>query len=122
MNTALQHYKSFVDGIVKISEGVEEVWVRERGWPKLPENDHINKFLGQLNKNQKDVLVQLLNDARHGGIHDTLVYLHDAVSGGEIKLMKEGVEMPVDHFESLYYDWHCRTCGDAWPDERPPQK
>jgi hypothetical protein len=122
MKKAVQFYKDFIDGIVEISDGVEERWVMERGWPKIPENDEINDFMNSLSRPQKRVLVRLLKDARDGGIHDVLVYLHDAISIDNVKLVSSGRELPVNHFESMYYDWVCRREGDAWPDERRSAK
>jgi hypothetical protein len=42
-----------------------------------PENKSINKLLNELTPEQKEVVAQMLQQARDGGIHDVLVYLHN---------------------------------------------
>lgn len=118
MKTPLQHYKDLIDGIVEISEGVLDRWILERGWPDLPENKSINDFLKALTPAQKQIVAQIARESREGGIHDTLVYLHDEVSAGDLRLLNNGLEIPVNTFESMNYDWLCRYKGDRWPDER----
>ncbi|WP_221033313.1 DUF6547 family protein [Actomonas aquatica] len=115
---ALQLYKSVVDGFAQIHEGVHRVWVTERGFPDLPENREKNQFLSELRPDQKEVLVQMLEEARDGGIHDTLVYLHDRMAIEGLRLREGGIEMAHEPFDTqLYYDWVCRRAGDNWPDE-----
>lgn len=114
----INFYKSFVDGLVRIRKSVYNVWIKEKGWPKTPENEEINHFIQTLTDEQKDILSNLMQEARDGGIHDTLVYLYDEMADGLV-IKKENITMPTDPFDSeLYYDWVCRCSGDGWPDEK----
>jgi hypothetical protein len=119
MDDPLQLYKKFIDGLVKIREGVLGRWITERGWPDLPENKKINVLLKLLTNEQKQIVADIAREARDGGIHDTLVYLEDEINLNGMRLMQHGMEFPVDPFDTeIYYDWVCRREGDAWPDEK----
>ena len=120
MDKSLKLYKEIIDGIANLGKGVHRIWVKERGWPKLPKNEHINNYLKNLSDEEKDILVELLESARSGGIHDTLVYLNDRMAIDGLKFIENSVEMAHEPFDTtLYFDWVCRTEGDAWPDEKP---
>jgi len=55
-------------------------------YPVVEGNEAINAFLGNLALTQRELLASMLVDAREGGVHDTLVLLHDrlALNGGAI--------------------------------------
>jgi hypothetical protein len=116
-STALDDYKAFIEALVGIRPDVSAAWVREkRRWPDLPENKAINAFVGKLTDAQREVLAALLQEARDGGIHDTLVYLTDEINLAGLRIVRNGRELPVEPFGTeLYYDWTCRRDGDAWP-------
>jgi hypothetical protein len=116
MKTPIELYKEFLDGLVKCRKGVERRWITAGGWPDRPENKPINELLSQLNPQQRETIARLCEEAREGGIHDALAYMDDEMANG-LRLVKEGVELPIDPFESLHYDWVCRCAGDPWPDE-----
>ena len=119
MDASLELYKQTVDGLANLHHGVHRMWVKERGWPDLPQNKGINEFLRRLNEAEKDILVDLLENARDGGIHDVLVYLNDQMDIEGTRIVQDGVEMAHQPFDTeLYYDWTCRRQGDAWPDEK----
>lgn len=119
MGKSLDLYKSIVDGLADLGKGVYRNWISERGaWPDLPENKPINDFLSKLDPNDKEILIDLLEDAREEGIHDTLVYFYDRMTIDGLKIIEKNVEMTIDPFGTeLYYDWTCRVEGDLWPDE-----
>jgi len=118
LNTPLQIYKNIIDGLVKIYEGIYRIWVMERGWPKTPENKEINEFISKLSNEDKEIVFQILQEARSSGIHDTLVYFNDRMSVDGLRFVENGVEIPVEPFDTeLHYDWVCRREGDEWPDE-----
>jgi hypothetical protein len=118
MVNPLDQYKMFIDGFVAIRPCVTSRWVREdREWPDLPTNQPINEFLSALTPAQKEVLASLLQEARDGGIHDALSYLTDEIHRSGLRIVIDGVELPVEPFDSeMYYDWVCRREGDDWPD------
>jgi hypothetical protein len=119
MANPLKLYKSFIDGLLEIREEVLRVWITRRGWPDLPENRKFNQLREELTPRQRRVVADMLQDARDGGIHDTLVYLHDRICIDGLRLVQNGVEHPVEPFDtSLYWDWVSRREGDTWPDER----
>ncbi len=120
MSTPLQLYKNLIDGLVSRRKGVLGVWIRERGWPDLPENRKFNKLLAQLTPEQRQVVADIAAQARDGGIHDTLVHLHDRICIDGLRLVQRGVELPVEPFDTqLYWDWTARCQGADWPDEQP---
>lgn len=118
----LDYYKRIIDGLVRIRADVDARRLRERaGFPERPENEAINQMLSQASESQINVLMDLIQRARDGGIHDTLAFLGDEMKLNGLRLVQNGVELPVDPFGSeLYYDWVCRCEGDTWP--RPDAK
>ncbi len=118
--TPLQLCKNLIDGLVSRREGVLGLWIRERGWPVLPENQGKNDLLARLTSAQREVVAGIAAQARDGGIHDTLAYLQDEICLGDLRLAWRGVELPVNPFATeLHYDWVARCDGAEWPDERP---
>lgn len=117
-DSPLDFYKRFIDALVEIRPDVSAMWLRDkRPWPDLPENQAINAFVSNLSDDHRTILGDLLQDARDGGIHDTLAYLNDQINLGGVRLVCEGTELPVEPFGTeLYYDWTCRREGDPWPD------
>ena len=119
MSKSLQLYKNIVDELSQIHKGVYRSWTTEKGWPQTPANQKINNFLNKLSIEDKETLADLLEEARDGGIHDTLVNLNDRMSIEGLLFVEDGVEMAHQPFDTeLYYDWMCRRSGDEWPDEK----
>lgn len=120
MSTPLQLYKKLLDGLVSIRTDVLGTWIRDRGWPDLPENRKFNDLLAQLTPEQREVVADIAAQARDGGIHDTLVHLHDQICIDGLRLVQNGIELPVEPFDTqLYWDWTARCLGADWPDEQP---
>src|ERR1700687_6173335 len=116
MNPQLAMHQTFVDQFVKRRHGVLPRWVKEKGWPDLPKNKPINDLVSKLTSAEKDVLVELIAEAREGGMHDALVVLHTELANA-LRLVKYGVEMAFEPYGTeIYYDWICRCEGDNWPE------
>lgn len=114
---SVQNYKDFIDGLVEIRPGVLSRWVLTTGWPKTEENIKVNAFIGSLSEEQKQLLAQIIQQSRDGGIHDVLVYLNDEINLNGMKLIKNDIEIAKEPFDSeMYFDWVCRREGDPWPD------
>ncbi|MBB6482681.1 DUF6547 family protein [Spirochaeta isovalerica] len=119
MNKRLEYYKQFIDDLVKLKPTVLKRWVLEKGWPKLDENKKINKFLSRLKQEDKEILCELLQQARDGGIHDTLVYLNEKIILNEFKLYKGDTQLAVEPYGTeLFWDWVARSEGDEWPEHQ----
>ena len=118
MNTSLELYKAFIDGLVKIREGVLAKWTRSNNWPAVEKNQEITALLSSLSQEQREIIAGMMEHARDGGIHDTRVFLNDQGCINRLQLIQDGIELPSAPFDTtLYYDWTCRVHGDAWPDE-----
>jgi hypothetical protein len=116
MNKQLELYHEFIDDLVKIRSCVLARWVKERGWPQLPENEKINKFLAELTNEQKEILADIVQQGRDSGIHDVLVHLTDEVNLNDLRIVKKGIEVAIEPYGTeMYYDWVCRCAGDDWP-------
>jgi len=116
--TPLDDDKALIDALVEVRPDPCAHWVRDkRPWPDLRENKAINAFVGQLTDAQRKVLAALLQDARDGGIHDTLAYLTDEIDLEGLRIVRNGRELPVEPFGTeLYWDWTARRAGDPWPE------
>jgi len=119
MNERLRLYKEFIDDLSKIRDGVLKMWVTQKGWPKLPENEKYNRLLDKLTKDEKDTLSEMIQQSRDGGIHDTLVYLSEQINNNELKLVKFGTELAVEPYDTeLFWDWTARCDGAEWPEHQ----
>ncbi len=116
MEKGLEQYKAFIDGLVARKNGVEAKRIMEKGYPQNDENKAVNQLLNGLTPEQKAVLAKLAQDARLGGIHDTLAYLDEMMDRGGLVLSQDGEAYPYDYFESMHYDFICRSEGDEWPE------
>lgn len=81
----------------------------------LTANSLYNELLNSLSSEQREVLAKLVQDARIGGIHDTLAYMNEKMDCDGLVLSQNGEEFPFDEFESMHYDFVCRCEGDEWP-------
>ena len=121
MTTPFDLYKKFIDDLVRIIPSVNARWVREhRDWPKTPKNERINAALSDLTEEQREVLAELLQHARNGGIHDTLAYLDGQTNLENLRMSWAGVELPVEPLAlELHEMWVARRGGSPWPDAPP---
>lgn len=117
MSRELELYKEFVDALAALSESVQATKVRA-GEPLhtgLPSNELYNEFVGGLTERQRQLLAELLDDARSSGIHDVLVLLES----DDYRLNRGQIELAKTPFGTqLHFDFVCRREGDPWPDGR----
>lgn len=119
MNARLQVYQNFIDAIAKIRTGVLPQWIKNNGWPDIPENNEINSFLNKLTSEEKEVLISIVNQARDGGIHDTLAHLSEEINLSNLKLSKQDIELATEPYGTpLHWDWISRSEGDSWPNDQ----
>jgi hypothetical protein len=109
-------WQSLVDSFVEIGDGVHDNWIMEREkYPDVEENREINAFLASLSEPQRRVLTSMLIDARHGGVFDALVVLHERLVFNEGKYSERGVEMEIEpRGYTLFQDYVSRRSGDGW--------
>ena len=120
METALQLYKNFIDDLVKQRNDVVAKRVREKMlWPNTAADDltRQNKIIKSLSDKDREIIADMLQQAREGGIHDTLVYLSEQINLNGLRIAINGVELPVEPFSEMFYDWTARCQGNNWPDE-----
>ncbi|WP_227872271.1 DUF6547 family protein [Paenibacillus albus] len=114
----LELYKRFIDDLVEFRPGVLPRWIKGNGWPNTVENQKINKVLSELTAEQKEIVALIAQSARDGGIHDVLVYLTDQINLEGLEIVKNGIIMETEPFDSgMHYDWVCRREGDSWPNQ-----
>ena len=120
MATPLSEYKKFVDDLVQRQPSVTARVIRHQGRLHPPElNEGANRFLAQLSSEQKEVVAQLIQQGRDGGIHDALAYLTDAINLEGLRLSRKGVELAVEPYGTeMYFDWLARLAGDDWPEHQ----
>ena len=118
MNSHLEQYQSFIDHLVKIRPCVLIKWV-SKGWPRLDQNRRINKFLSGLSRDEKEILGQMLQQAKDEGIGDVLSYFDDEISLHALRVSRDGVELAIEPYGTeLIFDWVARSAGDAWPEHQ----
>lgn len=113
----LQLYKNFIDGIVNVHSNVKSKWILTRGsYPKTEDNAKINELIAKLSDDERETLAKMLQDAKDGGIHDVLAYMNEQVDCDGLEILKNGVKLKTDKFESMNFDFICRINGDEWPE------
>ncbi|MGE3832095.1 MAG: DUF6547 family protein [Parvibaculaceae bacterium] len=123
-----QAYKRFVDELVDISRvEVTAQNIREGGCPvRTSDVDsplsarEINRkqFFSSLSGSQKEIVAEMLEEARTGGIHDVASFLEWALSCDELVMTWKGERIPESPYESMHFDFIARREGESWPDER----
>lgn len=112
----LAMYQNLVDGLVGRREGVLPTWIREKGWPQVPENEEVNEFLSKLTPSEKEIITKIAREARDGGIHDTLAYMQELMDLKDLRLAMNNVELPVSPYDTgMNWDWVARAGGAEWP-------
>ena len=120
MATPLSEYKKFITDLVKRQPSVIARAIRENGhlYP-LERNQELNHLLAQLSSEQREIIAQLVQRSRDGGIHDTLVYLADEINLGGLRLSRNGMELAIEPYGTeMYFDWVARLAGDDWPEHQ----
>lgn len=121
MAESLELYKQFIDDLVEEREDVVARRFREK--IMMPRNSEEliaeNNLIKKLNDDDRMLVSRLLQEARDGGVHDTLRYLNDEILCNGMKISIGGVELPESPFGmTMYQDWVGRVAGDYdWPDE-----
>ena len=108
MNQGLEYYKNFIDGLVERKNCVDSRWIL---------NDYYTT-LSSLTPTQKEFVAQLVQEARMGGIHDTLAYMNEMMDLDNLVLSKNGIALPHNEFASLHYDFVARCDGQEWPESQ----
>ena len=111
-------WQSLVDSFAGIGDGVHEHWIMDRvKYPDVEENREINALLASLSESQRRVLTTMMVDARHGGIFDAMVVLHERLALKDAKYSEHGVEMEIEpDGYTLFQDYLSRKSGHDWPD------
>jgi hypothetical protein len=121
-DTAVQVYRTFIDGCVKVA-GTEVLSerIRRHGHTErnneaalpLDQNEAARKnVLLQLNPAQREVIAGLLEDCRRGAIHDLLAYMEWLMTCDGFTMSWKGIDiLPL---ETLHYDFMARTMGYPW--------
>lgn len=117
MGEALENYKAFIDALVERKSTVKAKWITGNGYPKTKENEEINEFLSALSPSQKEILAKMVNSAHEAGIFTALSTMNELFETEGYALTKDGEELPYDTFDSMHYDFVCRSEGDDWPKE-----
>jgi len=119
MNKRLEIYKEFIDNLTKLKRSVLVNWVKEKGWPDLPENKKYNQLLNKLSSEEKETLSEMIQQSRDGGIHDTLVYLSEQINLKDLRLSYDNVDLAIEPYGTpLHWDWLARCEGDDWPENQ----
>src|SRR5690349_2010530 len=103
MSTASQLYRAFIDGLVKRRPDVIANWVRTRHWRDPYGEDKFDAFFAQLTDEQIEMVAQIAQEARDGGIHDTLAYIQEKTDLEGLRLLQNGMDLTQEREVSLFY-------------------
>jgi hypothetical protein len=122
MDCALKLYKKLIDDLAnqEMLNSVTAKRVREKWlWLETAADEltRQNKIIESLSDEDREIVSDMLESERAGGIHDVLVYLEDQMCLGGLRISIDGIELPLNPFWSMYHDWQYRRTGEKWPDE-----
>jgi hypothetical protein len=104
---ALVHQCKEGQGRIAARRAREGVWNKNATAKTLPEQHRVNVLLKALTPEQRDVLADVLAEQFQGGVHQTLVTLHES----EVKPFDKAYEgTPFHDFIGRLTDW-------AWPED-----
>ena len=123
MNDQVKIYQDFIDELTELNEGVAAIWILEKEYPSVKENESINNLLKRLSKSDKEIIAQMVTDARIDGIHDTLVYLQDNINLEGLKIVRNDIDIAnMPHGTTMHWDYVARSQGQEWPTEQLDEK
>ncbi|MFD1987119.1 DUF6547 family protein [Mesorhizobium newzealandense] len=121
-------YQKFIDEFVELA-GSEVIAGRIR---KNGHSEHTNPddlpldlreetrkaFLLSLTDSNREIVAQLIEEARSSAVHDLLSKIEEMHTRGGLDLIVDGYRLPKDPFwGSMHMDYICRRAGDPWPEE-----
>ena len=122
MSTPLEEYQRFIDELVEVSRWKylsKSVRADEVQRDHALEKQEKEEWITSLTPERRWILGQMLEEARHSGMHDGLSYPYDSMKLEGLQISRNGVELVSDPYGSeLYYDWVCRREGSRWPEEK----
>ncbi len=112
-----QRYRELIDALVEqclkgqgqiaARRARDGVWNKNATAKTLPEQHEVNVLLEALSPAQREVLAKMLAEQFRGGVHQTLVTLHES----EVKPFDKAYEgTPFHDFVGRLTDW-------SWPDD-----
>lgn len=119
MDKATEMYKEIIDRLVNMSKDCADARGVKKG--KIPGVDAekmvINDILKKLDDSERDILAELIIDAYHSGIYDTLEELEWLRCCKSMEITVEGEKLPLDKFEGMPNDYIGRRTDWEWPEE-----
>ena len=113
----LDEYKNLIDELVSSSSSVGSVWAKNGAFPDTKDNSNINAFLSDLNAQQRQILSELISEAKKSGVHDALVVLNEKQHLNGLRISINDQALPLEPFGTeLQYDFISRVEGDDWPE------
>jgi hypothetical protein len=115
--SALAKYQALIDTLVERNECILARRIADGDlWPEQASNSKFNALVTTLSQEHRNLLAELLQSARNGGIHDVLVVLSEKMNLQNLKLVQDGEEIPNEPYGTeMYWDWAARSAGEDWP-------
>lgn len=120
MNDEISKYKELMEGLLEIRTDVRVKTVRNgQGWPEVEMYAKFNELYESLNSEQKQVLSEILQEARDYAIFDTLEYIDDEINRANLRITKNDIMFPNSFFGGDFHsDWIALCQGDMWGEDR----
>lgn len=121
-------YQKFIDAFVELaSSDIVAGGIRKNGHSErmndkdLPLNlqaETRKRVLLSFADSNREIVAQLIEEARSSAIHDVLSELEWMQTCGRLELTVDGYPLPKGLFwGSMHMDYVCRQAGDPWPEE-----
>ncbi len=121
-------YQKFIDEFVELAKSeVVADRIRKNGHSERTNDADMSldlqeqarkSFVLSLTDSNREILAQLIEEARSSAVHDALAVLEWMHTCGGLDLIVDGHPLPKDPFwGSMHMDYVCRRNGDSWPEE-----
>jgi hypothetical protein len=117
MNRNLEKYQEIIDIMVERRPCVLAKRIAEENyWPEGAAHAKFNSILASLTPEQRSAVAELLQSARDGGMHDTLMVLSEKMNLEGLRFTANGEELPHEPYGTeIFFDWVARLNGEPWP-------
>ncbi len=123
---AVHHaYEKFIDELVSIaSHDVTAALIREQGHSERTNDDDLpldeeeaarKSFLLELTPRNREIVAQMIDEARESAIHDVASFLEYGLSCDNMTISWDGGPVTASPYASMHYDFIARLNGDKWP-------
>ncbi len=115
MANPIEEHKDIINKLVRRTDSISANLVRKEGiFTKSKNEQNLNALVQRLNEDDRELLAQMLQKERIGGIHDVLVVINEECDINGLKLVKDGGEIPHEPFGYTMFQEYITLLDGDW--------